>query len=202
VRREKTLRDEKQLVRRMQQGERQAFTEFVDAYGSQVHRLVRRYIANPSDAEDTTQEIFVDLYRSIGNFRGEAALSTWIYRVTVNRCLRVRQKTSPEAVTYDEHLLPEAKDWRGDPERCAAKQELSAQVQGALGKLSEEHRDVVVLHEMHGLTYQECADVLNIPVGTVKSRLSNAFRRLRDSLRGYVFSEGMTRTETAMERTR
>jgi RNA polymerase sigma-70 factor, ECF subfamily len=196
------LRDEKQLVRRMQQGERQAFTEFVDAYGAQVHRLVRRYVENPTDAEDITQEIFVDLYRSIGGFRGESALSTWIYRVTVNRCLRYRQKPLPEAVAYDERTLPEQKDWRADPERCAAKQELSEQVQGALGKLTEEHRDVVVLHEMHGLTYQECAEVLNIPVGTVKSRLSNAFRRLRDSLQGYVFSEGALRAEATMERTR
>jgi RNA polymerase sigma-70 factor (ECF subfamily) len=194
------VRDEKQLVKRMQQGERQAFTEFVDAYGAQVHRLVRRYVENPTDAEDITQEIFVDLYRSIAGFRGEAALSTWIYRVAVNRCLRYRQKVRPQSVAYEDGNLGSERDWRGDPERCAAKQELSAQVQGALGRLSEEHRDVVVLHEMHGLTYQECADLLNIPVGTVKSSLSNAFRRLRDNLRGYVFSDGEARPETAMER--
>jgi RNA polymerase sigma-70 factor (ECF subfamily) len=186
----------------MQQGDRRAFEEFVDAYGAQVHRLTRRYIVNQADAEDITQEIFLDLYRSIAGFRGEAALSTWVYRVAVNRCLRHCQRSRPEAVAYDERTLSGAADGRSDPERFAAQSELSGQVQSALGRLSEEHRDVVILHEMHGLTYQECAEVLNIPVGTVKSRLSNAFRRLRDSLRGYVFSDGAPAPETAMGRTR
>lgn len=194
------MRDEKQLVRRMQQGDRRAFEEFVDAYGAQVHRLVRRYVENPADAEDITQEIFLDLYRSISGFRGEAALSTWIYRVAVNRCLRYRQKARPDAVVLDDRVSPALTDGKSDPERSAAQHELSCQIQSALGLLSEEHRDVVILHEMHGMTYQECADILNIPVGTVKSRLFNAFRRLRESLRGYVFSDGTPRAETVMER--
>ena len=86
------MQDEKQLVRRWQAGERRAFEEFVDAYGGRVHGLVRRYVTNPTDAEDVTQEVFCDLHRSIGSFRGNSALSTWVYRVTVNHCLRHCQK--------------------------------------------------------------------------------------------------------------
>jgi hypothetical protein len=75
-----------------------------------------------------------------------------------------------------------------DPARHAARRELGDQVHGALGDLSPLHRDVVVLHELHGLTYHECAEILGVPVGTVKSRLSNAFRRLRDRLGAYVLA--------------
>ncbi len=196
------VRDEKRLVRRIQQGDKRAFEEFVDSYGAGVHRLVRRYVSNPTDAEDVTQEIFLDLYRSIGGFRGESALTTWVYRVAVNRCLRHCQRARPDNLAYDEQQT-EAQDWRSDPAQSAVKRELSEQVQWALQGLSPLHQDVVILHEMHGLTYQECAAALEIPVGTVKSRLSNAFRRLRDSLSGYVMGEnGAARPETALETTR
>jgi RNA polymerase sigma-70 factor (ECF subfamily) len=186
-----SMSDEKQLVRRIQQGERRAFEEFVDSYGARVHRLVRRYVQNPTDAEDVTQEVFCDLYRSIGKFRGESALSTWVYRVTVNHCLKHCQRAKPAGLPYEEEAVAVvADDWRSDPAQSAVKQELSEQVQGALHRLSPLHYDVVVLCEMHGLTYQECAQVLEVPVGTVKSRLFHAIRRLREILGGYVLGEG------------
>jgi RNA polymerase sigma-70 factor, ECF subfamily len=183
------VQDDRRLARRIQQGDRRAFEEFLDAYGGRVHRLVRRYVHNDSDAEDLTQEVFFDLYRSIGNFRGDAALGTWVYRVAVNHCLKHRQRARPEGLPYDESVGAD-EDWRSDPERSARKHELADEVHCALNKLSPLHRDVVILHELHGLTYQECAAVLDVPVGTVKSRLANAFKRLRDSLGGYVVGQG------------
>ena len=181
--------EDRRLARRMQQGERKACEEFVDLYGGRVHGLVRRHVDNATDGEDVTQEIFCDLFRSIGGYRGDAALSTWVYRVAMNHCLKYRQRSQPNTVPYDEQTVTE-EDWEGDPLRSAAQRELSDNVQVALDKLSPLHSDVVVLCELHGLTYRECAEVLHIPVGTVKSRLSNAFRRLRDSLGGYVRDEG------------
>ena len=183
------MQNDKRLAARMKHGEKQAFTEFVDSYGARVLRLTRRYAANEPDAEDLTQEIFVDIYRSIGAFRGEAALSTWVYRIAVNRCLRYCKRARPETLDYDRQEEHASEDWHSDPALCAAKSELGDVVHDALGKLSPLHQDVVILCEMHGLTYSECAHVLDIPVGTVKSRLSNAFRRLRTSLRDYVGSE-------------
>lgn len=185
------MQDDKRLVKRIQQGDRGAFEEFVDAYGARVQRLVRRYVENSSDGEDVMQEIFCDLYRSLGGFRGDSALATWVYRVAVNHCLKYRQRTRPECVPYEEQAIStESADWHADPMRSAVQGELRDQVQSALALLSPWHYDVVVLCELHGLTYQECAKVLDIPVGTVKSRLSNAFRRLRDSLGDYILGEG------------
>lgn len=188
----------------MQQNDRRAFAEFVDRFGGQVHRLVRRYVESAADAEDVTQEIFLDLYRGIGGFRGEAALSTWVYRIAVNHCLKHRGRNRLDTVPFDETLAEGCDDSRsGDPLHQATRQELGEQVQSALGALSPLHRDVVILHEMHGLTYGECAAILDVPVGTVKSRLSNAFRRLRDCLGGYVLGDEAAATarfpETATE---
>jgi len=175
------------LAQRIYRGERRAFEEFVDTFGARVHRLVRRYVDNPTDGEDVTQEIFCDLHRSIGAYRGEAALSTWVYRVALNHCWKYRQKSRPESVPFDEQFIEAADDdWRMDPAASVAKGELAEQVHAALGELSASHHDVVVLCEMQGLTYQECANALQIPIGTVKSRLFHAFRRLRGLLGGYV----------------
>lgn len=186
------MRDDKRLAQRIQQGDRRAFEAFVDTYGAQVHRLVRRYIENATDAEDVTQEIFLDLYRNIGSFRGESALSTWVYRVAVNRCLQHCRRLRPDSVSYDEQTIRAEEDWKADPARAAAQRELCDKVQCALNTLSPLHQDVVILSQLHGLTYQECANVLGVPVGTVKSRLSNAFCRLRENLGSYVNGESHT----------
>lgn len=197
------MHNDRRLVRRLQQGDARAFEEFVDLYGGRVHHLVGRYVDNPADAEDVTQEIFCELYRSIGGYRGEAALATWVYRVALNHCLKHLQRRRADALPLEEQALP-CDDRRADPVRCAAHAELSDQLRDALGRLSEPHSDVVVLCEMHGLTYRECAEVLGVPVGTVKSRLSTALRRLRVLLSGYVLGDVTTAaaTETVREVTR
>ena len=189
---------ERQLIERITRGERAAFEEFLDSYGPCVGRLARRYAWCEADGEDLTQEIFLDLYRSLPNFRGEASLSTWVYRVALNHCLRHSEKAMRHAtqpVDSDERTdeTPEA-----NPARQAARGELRGQVQEALQDLSPAHRSVVILHELHGLTYSECAQVLDVPVGTVKSRLSNAFKHLRASLGGYVLGEAEEATSAPL----
>lgn len=180
------MHDEKNLIRRLQQGDRRAFEELLDTYETRVYRLALRYVGSVPDAEDVTQEIFLGIHRNIGGFRGASSLSTWIYRVVVNHCLEFRRKRRLDSVPYEEGTDLPSTDWHDDPVQVATKQELSTQVEKALAKLSPLHRDVIVLHEMQGLTYQECAEALSIPIGTVKSRLSNAFVRLREQLGGYL----------------
>ncbi len=182
---------ERQLIQRIAKGERAAFEAFLDSYGPQVQRLVRRYTLSEADAEDLTQEIFLDLYRSISNFRGESALSTWVYRVALNHCLRHREKQKQHSATQADDLPDERADENPgtDPARQTARVELRGQVQDALQDLSPAQRSVVILHELHGLTYNECAQILEVPVGTVKSRLSNAFTHLRASLGSYVLGD-------------
>jgi RNA polymerase sigma-70 factor (ECF subfamily) len=182
--------DERRLVRRIQEGDQRAFAQLLDLYEARIYRLALRFVGSESDAEDVTQEIFVGIYRNIGGFRGASSLSTWIYRVAVNHCLEFRRKRKRDSVPYDEEIRLASADWRDDPVQVTTKRELTGTVEKALQQLSPIHRDVVILHEMQGLTYQECADALQVPVGTVKSRLSNAFSRLREILRGSACEDG------------
>jgi len=174
--------DEKLVLRRIREGDQCAFQELLDHYETRIYRLALRYADSPADAEDITQEIFLGVFRNLPGFRGASSLSTWIYRVAVNHCLEYRRKRRLDQVPLEESLGLADSDWRGDPVKAAAKSALSAQLDRALARLSPIHRDVIVLHELQGLTYQECAEVLGLPVGTVKSRLSNAFARLRELL--------------------
>jgi RNA polymerase sigma-70 factor (ECF subfamily) len=186
-----TTREERRLVDQILAGDRNAFETVLDAYESRVYRLALRYARNVPDAEDLTQEIFLAVYKGLAHFRGQSALGTWIYRVALNHCLEFRRKKRLETLPYEEELTLVSQDWRENPQEAADRQELSDKVEAAINCLSPVHRDVIVLHELQGLTYQEVAATLNVPVGTVKSRLSNALRRLRDLLGGYV-CEGTT----------
>ena len=189
------MHDDKRLMRRIAEGETRAFEELVDSLGARVHRLARRYAAQEADAEDLTQEIFLDVFRCASRFRGDASLATWVYRIALNHCLKHQNRATPVVEATDE-----TQDFEADPMRHALRGELHDRVHGALESLSPLHRDIVILHELHGLTYLECARVLNVPLGTVKSRLSNAFRALRQSLRPYVLDErSETRTDALGE---
>ena len=181
-----TMHDERRLIQQIQQGDRKAFEQLLDAFEARVYRLALRFTSDVSDAEDLTQEIFLAVYRSIGGFQGHSTLGTWIYRVAMNHCLDYRRKRKLDTLPLDEELTLATQNWRDDPAASADRQELSARVEAAINRLSPVHRDVIILHELQGLTYQEVANTLDVPVGTVKSRLSNAFRRLRDLLGGYV----------------
>ena len=184
------MASDRRLAQQIAGGDAGAFTDYVDAFGPRLHRLVRRYAASEADAEDLTQEIFLDLYRSMAGFRGEATLATWTYRVALNHCLKHVQRVRPTTVPYDDAWVMRESEERG-PAHRAAQGELSDQVHQALDGLSPDHRDVVILHELQDLTYRECADILQVPIGTVKSRLSYAFRRLRERLGGYVLSDAL-----------
>ena len=179
---------DRQLAAQIQNHAPGAWAAFVDLYGPRLHRLARRYAPCEADAEDLTQEIFVALYQSLPSFRGESSLATWSYRVALNHCLKHAAKAKLITVPYDDAREQPAPDRLG-PAYQSARRELSGQLNSALADLSPGHRDAVILHELHEMTYAECAAVLGVPVGTVKSRLSTAFRRLRVSLSGYVLSD-------------
>ena len=181
--------DENQVLRRIAKGDRCAFEDLLDHYETRVYRLALRYADCIQDAEDITQEVFLGIHRNIGTFKGHSSLSTWVYRVAVNHCLEYRRRKRPDAVPYEEELGLAVTNWRDDPVRATDMSELNSEIETALTKLSPIHRDVILLHELHGLTYGECAEALNVPIGTVKSRLSNAFTRLRALLAGYVYEE-------------
>jgi len=179
------------LLRRLQEGEAAAFAELLDSEGARVRSLALRMGVLPSEADDISQEIWLAVWKNLPSFRGDAALSTWVYRIAINCCLKWRAKSrgTPNDFGEDELDALVATDESGQAPRVLERRELGEQVRGALETLSDAHRAVVVLHEMQGLTYAQCADALQVPVGTVKSRLFNAFGRLKTTLGPYVLNE-------------
>lgn len=175
-------RNDLRLIERILSGDKAAFGEILDAHQPPVYRLALRYTDCVADAEDLTQEIFLAVYTSLPKFQGRSAFGTWVYRIALNHCLEFQRKRRFETTPLDDSLNLRNDDRQADPVEVAHQKQVASQVEEALNSLSPLHRDVVVLHELQGLTYQEVADALDVPVGTVKSRLSNAFRRLRDRL--------------------
>jgi RNA polymerase sigma-70 factor, ECF subfamily len=179
--------EDQDLVRRLQGGSRAAFEELLDRYERRIYNLALRMLdGDASDAEDATQDIFIEIHRSIKAFRGQSRLDTWMHRIAVNVCLQRRRKRSLKTVELQDADGPQAD---GDPFHSAAREELRGVMERAVRELPVGQREVVLLHGMQGLSYSEVAQVLACPVGTVKSRLSTAFKRLRDSLAPYVLAE-------------
>jgi len=166
-------RDE-ELIQRYVGGDSLAFEEIVTRYQRRVYTIALRMCGNPEDANDVTQDVFVSALKALRRFRGDAQLSTWLHRVAVNSSLdhlrRVKRRRDRPGLN-DEVDLPS-----GDagPDEHAVAASRAAEVQRALLKISEEHRAVLVLHDLQGLDYAEIAETLDIPLGTVKSRIHRA----------------------------
>ncbi|CEK13976.1 RNA polymerase sigma factor [Chthonomonas calidirosea] len=180
---------DQELVAKIVAGDKEAFAQIVDRFSVRIYRLAYRMCGSTMDAEDLTQEIFLAIYRSLQSFRGDSSLSTWVYRIAMNHCVDFQRRHRPQTLSLDEQLIVVTDRWCDNPQEALHKEELGRQIEEALSHLAPHHREVVILHELHGLTYTEVAKVLQIPVGTVKSRLSNAFRQLRELLRDYVEDE-------------
>ncbi|HTL05770.1 MAG TPA: RNA polymerase sigma factor [Gemmatimonadales bacterium] len=180
-----TTATESELVKRLQQGGRAAFEELLDRYERRIYNLALRLLdGHRAEAEDAAQDIFLEVHRSISRFRGDSRLDTWIHRIAVNVCLQRRRKRKLSTVELKDADGVHSPD--GDPILSAQRAELRSVMESAVKSLPDGQREVVLLHGMQGLSYSEVAEVLACPVGTVKSRLSTAFRRLRETLTPYV----------------
>ena len=171
------------LVARFQRGDEDAFDELVDRHRRRVYSLVCR-LSTPADADDLAQEVFIAAYKALPAFRGDSAFSTWLYRIAVHVCSHHLRKRRLDTTDLDEQFLD--LDREHDPERSAISAELSERVRTAIGNLPYKLRLVVVLRDLHGLSYEEMAQVLGCPIGTVRSRLHYASQRLATVLRPYV----------------
>ena len=172
---------DQQLIERIQRGDKNAFNLLVRKYQHKVISLVSRYVNNPGDVPDVAQEAFIKAYRAIPEFRGESAFYTWLYRIAVNTAKNyiVAQGRRPpdmdvdsqDAETYDgaESLHEVA-----NPENLMLSDEIRAEVASALASLPEDLRTAITLREIEGLSYEEIAEVMECPVGTVRSRIFRA----------------------------
>jgi RNA polymerase sigma-70 factor (ECF subfamily) len=162
-----------ELIARHLAGDQGAFDEIVVRYERRVWAICLRMCGDVEDARDASQDAFITTLRSLGTFRGEAQLSTWLHRVAVNASLDVIRRRARRRTEHLDDTIERASDAPG-PDEEAERAHRAAEVRRALARLAPDHRAVVVLHDLQGLPYPEVAEVLDVPVGTVKSRLHRA----------------------------
>ncbi|MBK7755012.1 MAG: sigma-70 family RNA polymerase sigma factor [Deltaproteobacteria bacterium] len=176
---------DEELVRRFGSGDRSAFSELVRRYQSRVYSLCFRWLRDPAKAEEVAQDVFIALYKSLADFRGESKLSTWIFRVATNHCKnrlvygnrrredRHESIDAPVGGDDDGPVKQYAIDAPG-PDASINRAEASKLLQAALDALDEDQREIVLLRDVDDLSYEEIAELLQLPKGTVKSRLHRA----------------------------
>ena len=187
------MQDEQASIRLAKEGDEQAFEALVTAYERKVYNYALRSTGNEQDAMDITQEVFLRVFRSLSGFKEESSFSTWLYRITFNICIDFSRKNAKrnenslsldgEAADGKELELP---DERHAPETVYVRKELREEIAGAILRLSEQHREVLVMREISGLSYAEIAEVLELEEGTVKSRIARA----RENLRKIIVATG------------
>ncbi len=172
---------DKELVRRVQKGDRRAFDLLFSRYQFKIMNLVSRYLRDPEDVQDVTQEAFIKAFRALPRFRGESAFYTWLYRIAINTAknhIVARSRRPPGAdVEVEEAEFYEGGEVLKDlenPEASLAKDQLSAAINAAIAELPDDLRSAVTLREFDGLSYEQIAEIMGCPVGTVRSRIFRA----------------------------
>jgi len=183
--------DDAALVERCRAGDVAAFEPLVEKYRQRVWRLAYNVLRDREEAWDVAQEAFIKAYQALPSFRGQSAFYTWLYRIAMNVAADRGRSRGAQGRAFGTERVPE-EDWEralpdqnpGDesPDAAAARTEDRAKIMKALDTLSEDHRRIVMLSDLEGLSYREIAETLDIPMGTVMSRLHNARKRLRDAL--------------------
>ena len=186
------------LISRARTGDREAFGGLVEQYRDNVYRLAYRMCGNAYDADEAAQEAFVAAWRALPNFRGDAKFSTWLYRLTTNAAIDVMRREKRHKAVGDGEMIEVADD-ADSPQETVERTEQQEAVQKALATLSEEYREVLLLRYMEELDYAEIAEVLQLPSGTVKSRINRAKAALKAALlkSGNIFGgSSVIHTET------
>ncbi|MDM5101315.1 RNA polymerase sigma factor RpoE [Aeromonas salmonicida] len=189
---DQNLLDE-QLVERVQRGDKNAFNLLVKKYQHKVVNLVARYVNNPGDVPDVAQEAFIKAYRALSTFRGESAFYTWLYRIAVNTAknyLTSQGRRPPssdvEADEAEYYGGGEALQEVATPENLALTDEIKRTVFSAIEALPEDLRTAITLREMEGLSYEEIAEIMDCPVGTVRSRIFRAREAIDKKLKPLI----------------
>ncbi|WP_076542544.1 RNA polymerase sigma factor RpoE [Shewanella sp. UCD-KL21] len=172
---------DQQLVERVQRGDKNAFNLLVQKYQNKVMSLISRYIRNQADIADVAQEAFIKAYRALPNFRGESAFYTWLYRIAVNTAknhlVSQSRKTPPNSVDAEEAEYYEGSDALKEfasPERLVLSDEINRVIFETLETLPEELKIAISLRELDGMSYEDIANIMDCPVGTVRSRIFRA----------------------------
>jgi RNA polymerase sigma-70 factor (ECF subfamily) len=179
------------LVEQVQRGDKRAFELLVAKYQRKIFRLLSRLIRDAAEIEDVAQEAFIKAYRALPNFRGESAFYTWLYRIAINTAKNYLVAQGRRAPTTTETEIDEAENFdEGDqlrdvntPDSMLLSKQVGEAVNRAIEKLPEDLRTAIVLRELEGLSYEEIAETMNCPIGTVRSRIFRAREAIAEELR-------------------
>ena len=188
------MKAEWELVQRAKQGDEESFAALVEQNQGRIYNLALRMTGNPDDALELSQEAFLNAWKGLGKFQGDSSFATWLYRLTSNVCidfLRREKRRNALSMTIslddeEEARQAELPDERFSPHMEAERRERRETLRAGLATLSAEHRRVLILRELEGLSYGEIAQVLGLEEGTVKSRIARA----RLALRNYLKKQG------------
>jgi RNA polymerase sigma-70 factor, ECF subfamily len=182
---------DQQLVERAQRGEKHAFELLVSKYQRKLARLLSRFIRDPTEVEDVTQEAFIKAYRALPTFRGDSAFYTWLYRIGINTAKNYLVAMGRRAPTTTEIDSEEAEGFEdgehlrdlNTPENEMMSRQVAETVNQTLEELPEELRTAITLREIEGLSYEDIANIMNCPIGTVRSRIFRAREAIAERLR-------------------
>lgn len=179
-------RDEEGFVARLRAGEPGAFEELVRGYQHRVFSVALRMLGSAAEAEEVAQEVFLRVHRSVGEFRGEAKLSTWLYAIASRLCLNRLATPERRMMRRGEETLLRLQAPTAGPGAVLERRELEAALSRAIAELPEDRRIVVVLRDLEGLSYEEIAAALDLEPGTVRSRLHRARMDLKDKMERFL----------------
>jgi RNA polymerase sigma-70 factor (ECF subfamily) len=182
---------DRQLVARAQRGDKRAFELLVEKYQRKLGRLLARFIRDPAEVEDVTQEAFIKAYRALPAFRGDSAFYTWLYRIGINTAknylmaLGRRAPTSTEVEAEDAEGFEDGEQLRdiNTPESVLLSAEIAQTVNATIDELPEELRTAIQLREIEGMSYEDIARIMDCPIGTVRSRIFRAREAIAERLR-------------------
>ena len=182
---------DRQLVERAQRGDKQAFNLLVEKYQRKLARLLSRFIRDPAEVEDVTQEAFIKAYRALPAFRGDSAFYTWLYRIGINTAKNYlmamgrRAPTSTEVEAEEAEGFEEAEQLRdiNTPESVLLSNEIAETVNSTIEQLPEELRTAIQMREIEGMSYEDIAKAMDCPIGTVRSRIFRAREAIAEQLR-------------------
>ncbi len=192
------------LVQRVQAGDTAAFRALFDKFHRRAFAVAMGVVKNEDDALDAVQEAFVKVHKNIHKFEGSSSFYTWLYRIVMNVSIdHVRRTSRRRNLDFDERALHEESEVAGDgalvpsvtnanPGKAALRRELGGAIQAALQELPEHHRAVIILREIEGMSYEEMAEALEVPKGTVMSRLFHARKKMQAALAPYLSGEAVS----------
>lgn len=197
--------NERVLLEKARNGDVEAFERLIEGYQKRVYNIALRMIGNPEDANDLAQEVFIRIFKSIGSFKEQSAFSTWIYRITTNVCLdELRRRKNRNVISLDEEVQVDdggmqrqiASD-KPQPDQLLEQAEMKRMVLAAINTLKDEHKTAIILRDIQGFSYEEIANIVKCPEGTVKSRINRARQALKEILekKAELFIEGYVKID-------